>query len=139
MWRRLPCRLLAVQIKWLYPDARTQVTLAYVGDSLQKTAERCNVELECACGGGMSCATCHVILPTKVYAALPEPKLEELEMLESQDDYTDTSRLGCQVKVTAEMQGLEVKVAQSCWSRPVFQPAQTRDKDAGLQQLKPLA
>jgi ferredoxin len=75
----------------------------------------------------MSCATCHVILPTKAYAALPEPTLEELEMLESQDDYTDTSRLGCQVKVTAEMQGLEVKVAQSSWAREVIQPAQTKD------------
>jgi len=68
----------------------------------------------------MSCGTCHVILPEQLYNKLGLPSVEEQEMLDAQDDYEDTSRLGCQVKVTQDMDGVEIRVSKSCWVKPAF-------------------
>ena len=67
-----------------------------------------DIDLEGACGGELACSTCHVILPQEVFDGLPEPDEEEEDMLDLALGLTDTSRLGCQVCVTAEHQNLEV-------------------------------
>ncbi|CAG2061065.1 unnamed protein product [Timema podura] len=61
--------------------------------------------------GTLTCSTCHVILKQEDYDALPEkPTDEELDMLDLAYDLTETSRLGCQIILKKEMDGLEVKV-----------------------------
>ena len=53
-----------------------------------------------ACEGSLACSTCHVIVvDPAVYAQLPEPSDEENDMLDLAFGLTETSRLGCQVKV----------------------------------------
>ena len=59
-----------------------------------------------ACEGSVACSTCHVILPPKYYDLLPEPEDDENDMLDMAFGLTDTSRLGCQVKLTKELDGL---------------------------------
>lgn len=44
----------------------------------------------------------HVILPEKYYDLLPEPEDNEKDMLNMAFGLTDTSYLGCQVKLTKE-------------------------------------
>lgn len=64
-----------------------------------------------ACEGTLTCSTCHLIFKPADYERLPDkPGDEELDMLDLAYDLTDTSRLGCQVILTKEMDGLEVKV-----------------------------
>lgn len=54
----------------------------------------------------MACSTCHVILPEEFYDRLPEPDDDENDMLDMAFGLTDTSRLGCQVKLTKELDGI---------------------------------
>jgi len=59
-----------------------------------------------ACEGSVACSTCHVILPPEYYDLLPEPEDDENDMLDMAFGLTDTSRLGCQVKLTKELDGM---------------------------------
>lgn len=61
-----------------------------------------------ACEGSVACSTCHVILPSKYYDLLPEPEDDENDMLDMAFGLTDTSRLGCQVKMTKELDGMAI-------------------------------
>ncbi|KAF5325524.1 hypothetical protein D9619_009537 [Psilocybe cf. subviscida] len=60
----------------------------------------------CACEASVACSTCHVILPEEFYDKLPEPDDDENDMLDMAFGLTDTSRLGCQVHVTRELDGI---------------------------------
>ncbi|KIM64634.1 hypothetical protein SCLCIDRAFT_114842 [Scleroderma citrinum Foug A] len=63
-----------------------------------------------ACEGSIACSTCHVILEPDVYDVLPEPSDDENDMLDLAFGLTDTSRLGCQVLVTKEMDGSDIRL-----------------------------
>ena len=65
------------------------------------------------CGGVMSCATCHVHVDEAWYGRLAPPQPSELDMLEFADDPTSLSRLGCQIKVHDELDGLVVRVPKA--------------------------
>jgi ferredoxin-2, mitochondrial len=60
-----------------------------------------------ACEGSVACSTCHVILSPEHYDLLPEASDDENDMLDMAFGLTDTSRLGCQVKLTRELDGME--------------------------------
>ncbi len=64
--------------------------------------------VEGMCGGVASCATCHCYLEGELAAQLPEPNQAEQTMLDTAKHRKGSSRLGCQVLVTAEMEGMEV-------------------------------
>ncbi|PWN53588.1 ferredoxin [Violaceomyces palustris] len=76
------------------------------GDDLLSIAHEYDVDLEGACEGSIACSTCHVILEPDVYDKLEEPSDDENDMLDLAFGLTDTSRLGCQVKVTKELDGM---------------------------------
>lgn len=62
------------------------------------------------CGGVAACATCHVhIDPAWVEKVGPASDIEQ-GMLELEDKAAPNSRLGCQVKLTSELDGLVVRV-----------------------------
>ena len=65
------------------------------------------------CGGICSCATCHIHLADEWIARLPAASNEEREMVEVLTQGNRLSRLGCQVSVTDDMDGLIVRVAKS--------------------------
>ena len=66
-----------------------------------------------ACEGTLACSTCHVILKNEDFERLPDEATdEELDMLDLAYGLTDTSRLGCQVCMTKELDGLEVNVPE---------------------------
>lgn len=60
-----------------------------------------------------ACSTCHCILPRTVYDTLPDPSEDEEDMLDMAFGLTETSRLGCQVIVTAEMEGIVVEMPKA--------------------------
>ena len=68
--------------------------------------------IEALCGGMCSCSTCHVFVTPEWFAKLPERQSDELELLESTENFrAGESRLACQVKVTDDIDGLELTVA----------------------------
>ena len=61
-----------------------------------------------ACDHSLACSTCHVVLEQDVFDSLGEPDEEEMDMLDLAFGLQDTSRLGCQIKVTKELEGIKV-------------------------------
>ncbi|KAI0835202.1 ferredoxin [Hypoxylon sp. FL0890] len=81
------------------------------GDNLLDIAQAHDLEMEGACGGSCACSTCHVIvLDEDYYEKIPEPSDDENDMLDLAFGLTETSRLGCQVVMTKELDGLRVKL-----------------------------
>ena len=78
------------------------------GDNLLDIAQAHNLEMEGACGGSCACSTCHVIVDPEFYDLIPEPSDDENDMLDLAFGLTETSRLGCQVPMTKELDGLRV-------------------------------
>lgn len=66
-----------------------------------------------ACEGTLTCSTCHLIFSQPDFDKLPDkPSDDELDMLDLAYDLTDTSRLGCQIYLSKDMNGMEVKVRE---------------------------
>lgn len=64
------------------------------------------------CGGGCACATCHLYVDEDWMDKVGEPDDIEFAMLDMVADVMkDNSRLGCQIRMVAELDGLEVTVA----------------------------
>ena len=76
-------------------------------------AQANDLEMEGACGGSCACSTCHVIVESEdYYDKMPEPDDDENDMLDLAFGLTETSRLGCQVKMSKELDGLVVRLPQ---------------------------
>ena len=78
--------------------------------SVLEVAHENNIDLEGACEGSLACATCHVILEEKIYNILEQPAEAEEDMLDLAFGLTHTSRLGCQIILTKELDGMRVRV-----------------------------
>ena len=68
-------------------------------------------ELLALCGGSCSCATCHVHVDPAWMAKVGGPHPDEADLLDSSDHRTETSRLSCQIKFSADLDGLKVTIA----------------------------
>ncbi|XP_078322464.1 2Fe-2S ferredoxin-like isoform X2 [Crassostrea virginica] len=101
----------SVSIVFLDRDGDKIFAKAKVGASFLDIAIDNDVELEGACEGTLACSTCHLIFTKEDYDKIEDkPTDEELDMLDLAYGLTEMSRLGCQVIVTKEMDGLVVKV-----------------------------
>ena len=89
--------------------ARIEVD-APVGLSVLEIAHRNKVDLEGACEGSLACSTCHVIVEPEWYDMLSTATEDEEDMLDLAFGLTQTSRLGCQIIMTEELDGLVVQL-----------------------------
>ena len=81
------------------------------GDTLMEALRDAGFEeIEAICGGGCSCATCHVhVLASPV--PLPEMEEDEAMLLELTDAYDENkSRLSCQINLQEEHVGMRVQL-----------------------------
>ncbi len=83
---------------------------APVGLSVLEVAHKNNIDLEGACEGSLACSTCHVIIDPEYFDMLKEPTEDEEDMLDLAFGLTHTSRLGCQIIMSEELDGLKVRV-----------------------------
>ncbi len=84
------------------------------GTTLLDAGQNAGLPLEGTCEGQMACSTCHVILPRDWFDRLPSPSADEEDMLDLAAGVTATSRLACQIRLTAEMDGLIARVPAHC-------------------------
>lgn len=88
------------------PDgAETEVEVE-LGKSVLQAAWDNNIDIEGACEGAMACSTCHVYLEESAFDQLPEPTEEEDDLLDLAWGVRPTSRLGCQITITADLDGI---------------------------------
>ncbi len=91
-------------------DGTRKEVEAPVGLSVLEIAHRNNIDLEGACEGSLACSTCHVIVDSEWCDLLPEASEDEEDMLDLAFGLTHTSRLGCQIIITEELDGLTVQL-----------------------------
>jgi len=80
---------------------------APAGSSIVDVAKEHGVDIHAACKQKLQCATCHVILNKSFYELLQPPGAREDDLLDSTFTLTPTSRLGCQVRLVPELDGIE--------------------------------
>lgn len=80
------------------------------GEHLLGVAQAAGMPLEGTCEGQMACSTCHVIVAPEWFDKLPPASEDEEDMLDLAAGVTRTSRLSCQIVLTAALDGLEVRI-----------------------------
>lgn len=80
------------------------------GLSVLEIAHQNDIDLEGACEGSLACSTCHVIVDSEWYDTLSEATEDEEDMLDLAFGLTHTSRLGCQIIMSDELDGLTVRL-----------------------------
>jgi 2Fe-2S ferredoxin len=84
-----------------------------IGSTVMETAIKHNVPgIEAECGGACACATCHVYVDEAWRAVVGEPSPMEEDMLDFGYDVRPNSRLSCQIKVSAALEGLVVRTPE---------------------------
>ncbi|WP_207477519.1 ferredoxin family 2Fe-2S iron-sulfur cluster binding protein [Arenibaculum pallidiluteum] len=83
---------------------------APVGLSVLEIAHRNRIDLEGACEGSLACSTCHVVVEPEWYDLLNDASEDEEDMLDLAFGLTKTSRLGCQIIISEELDGLTVRL-----------------------------
>jgi ferredoxin, 2Fe-2S len=98
------------KVTYRQPDGAERTIDVPVGWSLMEAAIQNNIEgIIAECGGGCACATCHVYVAD--IARLPPIADMEGDMLEcTAAERQPNSRLSCQLKMSADMDGLVVLI-----------------------------
>ncbi|WP_375359179.1 ferredoxin family 2Fe-2S iron-sulfur cluster binding protein [Candidatus Tisiphia endosymbiont of Neophilaenus lineatus] len=91
-------------------DGTEKIVDAPIGLSILEIAHQNDIDLEGACEGSLACATCHVIVDEELYHKLKNPSEAEEDMLDLAFGLTHTSRLGCQIIVSEELDGIRVRL-----------------------------
>ena len=97
-------------IHFIKPDGEKITVDAPLGLSVLEIAHQNDIDLEGACEGSLACSTCHVVVDEAWFEVLPTATEDEEDMLDLAFGLTITSRLGCQIIITEELDGLTLKL-----------------------------
>ena len=101
------------KITYIEHDGTEHTVEVKTGLSVMEGAIRNNVPgIDADCGGACACATCHVYVDEAWRAATGEPSPMEEDMLDFGYEVRPNSRLSCQIKVTAALDGLIVRTPE---------------------------
>ncbi len=98
------------KITFVSADGTRKEVEAPEGLSVLEVAHRHGIDLEGACEGSLACSTCHVIVDPGWFDHLPDASDDEEDMLDLAFGLEQTSRLGCQIIITKELDGLVVRL-----------------------------
>jgi ferredoxin, 2Fe-2S len=102
------------KITYIEHSGKEHVIDAPVGQTLMEAAVKHAVPgIDADCGGACACATCHVYVDPAWAGKTGEASGMEVSMLDFANDVEDNSRLSCQIKITAELEGLIVRMPKS--------------------------
>jgi len=78
--------------------------------TILEIAHQNDISLEGACEGSLACSTCHIVVEPSWYGKLIKASWDEEDMLDLASGLTITSRLGCQIVLTDDLDGLVVSL-----------------------------
>ncbi|KAL6053335.1 Adrenodoxin-like protein 2, mitochondrial [Balamuthia mandrillaris] len=105
-----PAKKKTIKITYVNKDGSETHADAPIGENALIVAHANDVDLEGACECSLACSTCHVILDQEYYDKLSAPSEEEEDMLDLAFGLTETSRLGCQIIMKPELEGMRLKL-----------------------------
>lgn len=102
-------------IRVIQKDGTEKQIEAEIGWSLMEILRDAGFDaIEGACGGSMACATCHMYVhpdwTDRVEAQNNEKTEEEEDILDLAFDLHDCSRLGCQIRMSKELDGIVIAI-----------------------------
>jgi 2Fe-2S ferredoxin len=80
------------------------------GETVMQIGRAAGLPIIGECNGSMACATCHVIVAPAWADRLPPIGEDEDATLDTLFNLSPTSRLGCQIEITAALDGLELSL-----------------------------
>ena len=95
------------------PDGKEHNVTVDEGVTVMEAGRDANLGIEGTCGGCLSCATCHVIVKPDWFEKVGHPSEDEEDMLDMAFGLTDTSRLGCQLTITEDLDGITVEMPKA--------------------------
>jgi 2Fe-2S ferredoxin len=97
------------KITYIDAEGTKRTVEAELGSTVMESAIKHAIPgIEAECGGACACATCHIYVDQSWYPIVGEPSPMEEDMLDFGYDVRANSRLSCQIKVTAQLEGLIV-------------------------------
>lgn len=100
----------AIKVTFTAPDGSRIEAEGKPGDNLLRLGQAKGLPLEGTCEGQMACSTCHVIVDAAWFDRLPPASEAEEDMLDLAAGAVRTSRLSCQIDLSADLDGLAVTV-----------------------------
>lgn len=97
-----------VTVTYVLKDGERITVEGREGNNILRLGQKHDIPLEGACEGVCACSTCHVIVKDEYFDRLPYAEDEEEDMLDLAWGLKSTSRLGCQIELTTELEGIEV-------------------------------
>jgi 2Fe-2S ferredoxin len=99
-------------ITFIEPSGKERIVDVPLGWSLMQAATSKGVDgIEAECGGSCACATCHCYVEGDLASKVPAPAQGEISMLDCVvAERRPNSRLSCQIKMTAALEGLIVRL-----------------------------
>jgi ferredoxin, 2Fe-2S len=101
------------KMTFIQRDGSRRDVEAPIGLSVLEIAHRNDIDIEGACEESLACSTCHVIVDPEWYELLKDATEDEEDMLDLAFGLMQTSRLGCQIIMTEELDGLTVRLPQA--------------------------
>eukprot|EP00128_Syssomonas_multiformis_P019005 Colp12_sorted_trinity150504_noHs@21692 len=102
-----------VHVTYIDRTGKKHTVRGKVGDNVLYLAHRYGIELEGSCEASLACSTCHVYVDADHFDVIPEPKEEEEDMLDLAAFLQENSRLGCQIILTKDMDGMELTLPKA--------------------------
>lgn len=102
-----------VNIVYIDKDGNKIKVRGKVGDNVMYLAHRHEIPMEGACEASLACTTCHVYVPAEYYDKLQQPEEKEDDLLDMAPFLKETSRLGCQITLTKDLEGMEVQLPKA--------------------------
>ena len=99
-----------IKVTFITANEERITAQAAEGDNLLRVGQAAGMPLEGTCEGQMACSTCHVIVAREWFARLPRASEDEEDLLDLAAGVRPTSRLSCQIELTAALDGLEVRI-----------------------------
>ena len=99
-------------IIFVKPDGSEHKIAVENGTTVMEAGRDANLGIEGTCGGCLSCATCHVIVDPAWFSKTGAPSEDEVDMLDLAFGLSGTSRLGCQIGLSEDLDGLKVTIPE---------------------------
>lgn len=109
-----------VKVRFITADGQRVDADAEPGANLLDVGQAAGMPLEGTCEGQMACSTCHVVIADEWFDKLKPAVADEEDMLDLAAGVQRTSRLSCQIDLSDELDGIEMRI-----------PAESRDMQRG--------
>ncbi|XP_034933948.1 adrenodoxin-like protein 1, mitochondrial [Chelonus insularis] len=102
-----------VNVVFIDKEGKETPVRGKVGDNVLYLAHRYGIEMEGACEASLACTTCHVYVDHNYTDKLPTATDEEEDLLDLAPFLKENSRLGCQIILSKDLEGIRLELPQA--------------------------